>query len=125
VTSDPLNGQEALYIKGSRKCRGNQFHFLLPPDGLHQVFFFFVSGFKHNQASIGIKLVWSEIEHHGGLGMDLRVLDLQYRLEQTQRHLKGNRYLSQMYQDDIKEIEKILMEIRAMINSQNKKLFLM
>ncbi|MBP1932859.1 hypothetical protein [Ammoniphilus resinae] len=57
--------------------------------------------------------------------MDLRVLDLQYRLEQTQRHLKGNRYLSQMYQDDIKEIEKILMEIRAMVDSQTKKSFLM
>ncbi|HJV44530.1 MAG TPA: hypothetical protein VJ824_02260 [Bacillota bacterium] len=50
--------------------------------------------------------------------MDLRVIDLQYRLEQTQRHLKGNRYLSQLYKDDIKEIEKILMEIEAMVELQ-------
>lgn len=59
------------------------------------------------------------------LGMDLRVLDLQYRLEQTQRHLKGSSYLSQMYKEDIEEIDKILLEIEAMVRFQPKKFFLM
>lgn len=57
--------------------------------------------------------------------MDLRVIDLQYRLEQTQRHLKGNTYLSQIYKDDIEEIEKILIEIEAMMRYQPNKPFLM
>ncbi|MEW9672846.1 hypothetical protein [Ammoniphilus sp. 3BR4] len=57
--------------------------------------------------------------------MDLRVLDLQYRLEQTQRHLKGSSYLSQMYKEDIEEIDKILLEIEAMVRFQPKKFFLM
>ncbi|WP_164984917.1 hypothetical protein [Ammoniphilus sp. CFH 90114] len=57
--------------------------------------------------------------------MDLRVIDLQYRLEQTQRHLKGNSYLSQIYKDDIEEIEKILLEIEVMIQYQPHKSFLM
>ncbi|WP_167577410.1 hypothetical protein [Ammoniphilus sp. YIM 78166] len=57
--------------------------------------------------------------------MDLRVIDLQYRLEQTQRHLKGNSYLSQIYKDDIAEIEKILIEIEAMMRYQPNKPYLM
>jgi hypothetical protein len=61
----------------------------------------------------------------GGFGMDLRVLDLQYRLEQTQRHLKGNSYLSQLYKEDIKELEKILLEIEAMVQLQEKRAYLM
>lgn len=52
--------------------------------------------------------------------MDLRVIDLQYRLEQTQRHLKGNSYLSQLYKDDIAEIEKILLAIEAMVEYEEK-----
>lgn len=57
--------------------------------------------------------------------MDLRVIDLQYRLEQTQRHLKGNNYLSQLYKDDIAEIEKILLEIEAMVEYEEKRRFIM
>lgn len=53
--------------------------------------------------------------------MDLRVLDLQYRLEQTQRHLKGSRYLSKLYKDEIEEIEKILMEIETMVKFEEKR----
>jgi hypothetical protein len=52
--------------------------------------------------------------------MDLRVIDLHYRLEQTQKHLKGNGYLRNLYEDDIKEIEKILLEIEAMVEYQVK-----
>jgi chaperonin cofactor prefoldin len=47
--------------------------------------------------------------------MDLRVYDLQYRLQQTQRNLKEKIYLRNMYEDDIKELEKILEEIEKMI----------
>lgn len=57
--------------------------------------------------------------------MDLRVIDLQYRLEQTQRHLKRNSYLSKIYKDDIKEIEKILLEIEAIVQYQVKHTYLM
>lgn len=57
--------------------------------------------------------------------MDLRVIDLQYRLEQTQRHLKGNSYLSKLYKDDIAEIEKILLEIEAMVEYEEKRRFIM
>ncbi|WP_170145202.1 hypothetical protein [Ammoniphilus oxalaticus] len=56
--------------------------------------------------------------------MDLRVLDLQYRLEQTQRHLKGHRHLSQLYKEDIKEIEKILLEIKMIVSLPNDRRFL-
>lgn len=57
--------------------------------------------------------------------MDLRVLDLQYRLEQTQRHLKGHRYLSQIYKDEIKEIDKILSEIKQMAQMPNDNRYVM
>jgi Skp family chaperone for outer membrane proteins len=46
--------------------------------------------------------------------MDLRVIDLHYRLEQAQKRLKGDVHLRSIYADDIKEIEKILSEIEAL-----------
>lgn len=61
----------------------------------------------------------------GVIVMDLRVLDLQYRLEQTQRHLKGDHYLSKLYKEDIKEIEKILLEIEAMVQIEMKSSYIM
>lgn len=57
--------------------------------------------------------------------MDLRVIDLQYRLEHTQKHLKNNRYLSLLYKDDIKEIDKILAEIGLMVKQQLHRSWLM
>jgi len=66
-----------------------------------------------------------EYERMEVIVMDLRVLDLQYRLEQTQRHLKGNHYLSKLYKEDIKEIEKILVEIEAMVQVANRSNFIM
>ena len=57
--------------------------------------------------------------------MDLRVIDLQYRLETTQKHLKNNRYLSRLYKDDIKEIDKILAEIGLMVKQQLHRSWLM
>jgi membrane-associated PAP2 superfamily phosphatase len=60
-----------------------------------------------------------------GLKMDLRVIDLQYRLEHTQKHLKNNRYLSLLYKDDIKEIDKILAEIGLMVKQQLHRSWLM